>query len=320
MSLFVLKALFLSVFTSNAPEFIITFTYNNVQLLAMPFLKLFKKKVIYVSTMDFNAAEKSGNLLKKILYVIDFQLTKLLYKFSSVIVTSSEALAESYNDFLLPDNKVRVIVNGVDTTRFAPISTDKKNLLRKKLTLPEDAFIFLYVGLRTERKGIRLLIESWKIHNQHFPNDLLLLVGNDKPEATSREFNQYWSTEKKKISNGSTRMILRDSSSGIEEYFGVADCFVFLSEKEGMPNVLLEAMSSGLPIILNKFQGFSEVYGRHLGQFYMASNGLKAVLDSMEQVRINNELRNTLALEARSYAVEHFDITKSIKKYLNILK
>jgi glycosyltransferase involved in cell wall biosynthesis len=119
----------------------------------------------------------------------------------------------------------------------------------------------LFVGLKVERKGILDLMESWKLFYKNMPDHYLLMVGDEKSSASDPDYNKHWEGIKKEIENPELRIINRPNHPAIEEYFYSSDIFIFLSKKEGMPNVVLEAMSAGLPMIITEFEGFSDDYG-----------------------------------------------------------
>ena len=87
----------------------------------------------------------------------------------------------------------------------------------------------------------------------------------------------------------------------VEVYLRASDVFVFPSQREGMPNAVLEAMASGLPVILTPFTGLSEDFGKPGQEYLLAERDPKALAAQITKLLENDELRNNLGLHARNW-------------------
>lgn len=320
-TLFIFKAIWAVCMARNKPDALLTFTCNSFQLWIFPFLKIRNIKLIYISTMDFNTLYKSGENLFTLMYNrLHFSLYRLLYLNLHAIVTSSAKLAESFKPFNLPAGKVVYIHNGVNLERFYPVNQFEKQLIRRDLGIPEEGRIVLYVGLKTERKGLLDLYETWQLYHKKFPLDYLLLIGNEKREVNLPDFNQRWEAIKQRIQvDNSIRILLIDNVDNVEKYFQSADLFIFLSYKEGMPNVLLEAMASGLPIITTAFQGFSNDYGIPGEHIVLVERTPSIIATQIETVLNDAKFCQLLASNALNKIKEDGALTKSVGFYLKLI-
>lgn len=320
---FISKALLLILRRGGRRSNVLSFGFQTYQLWIIPWLKFFFGfKLFYINTMSAHTQFWPGeSTIARIWNRAHQSLYHILYRLIDGVVCSTAALAGQMRPLGLREDKTFIINNGVDTSRFRPLPAEEKTALRQELGLPSNALLFLFVGLKTERKGIRELCEAWeKVVGPDNPHDAkLLLVGDEKEEASSLAFNQWWQAY---MHSGIPQSIhILPGTRNIAPWFQTADVFVFPSKKEGMPNVLLEAMSCGLPVIMNRFIGYStDDYGEpgktHLLFSHQENN--EELSSNISSIIDNDELRDRLSQGARSHAKEHFDLQVSIIKYLKL--
>lgn len=157
----------------------------------------------------------------------------------------SEELAEKMRENGAPTERVTVISNGVDTTKFRPIPMLEA---RKNLGLPADRRIIIGVGNTIERKGFHLTIEAMpKIHTQ-FPNALFVIVGGE-----ARWGHDYSAQIRDAIQRtGMSEHVIMAGEKHPEElyqWYSSADVFTILSSREGSPNAPNESLACGVPIV-----------------------------------------------------------------------
>ena len=143
------------------------------------------------------------------------------------------------------------IFNGVDISRFnPPPSADAKTRIRKALGLPVDKKILLTCGGVSRRKGIDFLLDVWLEVSTSMENAVFVLLGpTDKvEEGYSGTFigEIIARTKEEPFRNN---VILCGTVSNVEDYMKAADVFSFAGRQEGSPNVIREAMASGLPVV-----------------------------------------------------------------------
>ena len=135
------------------------------------FLRLKKIKCIKNVTMMPGKLEKN---------IKNFIFKQLNYNVFSKLYCISDAMKERLINFNINLNKIMTIPNGVDTSIFYPIiSEHDKVQLRRKLGLPLDKKIVLYVGFLIQRKGVDLLLDSWSSVVKE-NNACLVMVGPKK--------------------------------------------------------------------------------------------------------------------------------------------
>ena len=101
----------------------------------------------------------------------------------------------------------------------------------------------------------------------------------------------------------------------VETYLRASDIFVFPSQREGMPNVVLEAMATGLPVLLTPFVGLAADFGQAGREYLLAPREAQAVAANLADLLENDGLRLTLGQQARNWVREHLSIETSLDRY-----
>ncbi len=140
------------------------------------------------------------------------------------------------------------IPNGLKLSGMGRATAEEKADLRARLGLPIEALIVLYVGRFAQYKGVLDLVGVWECEAP--PPAWLLLVGS--ATATEKPVGEL-------LLPG--RVLARDFTSRISDYYRAADIFVLPSHAEGMSNALLEAMASGLPCVATRVGAAEEMLG-----------------------------------------------------------
>lgn len=155
-----------------------------------------------------------------------------------------------------PD-RTRTIVNGFDTGVFHP---RPRAAMRGKLGLPADGRTIVYVGRLVATKGLLELVEAFGALAARDPRLDLALVG----DGVMRE--QLRAAIRAAGLDGRVRMPGAMEPAGVAEWIGAADLLTLPSWSEGYPNVVVEAIACGRPVVATDVGGTREIVD--------ASNGL----------------------------------------------
>jgi glycosyltransferase involved in cell wall biosynthesis len=152
--------------------------------------------------------------------------------------------------------RVRTIPNGVDSTLFQP---RERAAARRSLGLPEAGTYLLTVGSLSERKGAHLVLEALARLTPQFPDLRYLLVGGAGAEGNEGEVLRRQAEEL----GVAGRVVFAGPRRREElpDWYNAADLFVLPSSLEGCPNVVVEALASGTPVVATPAGGIPQLLG-----------------------------------------------------------
>lgn len=154
------------------------------------------------------------------------------------------------------ENRIHYLPNGVDTDRFRPASPGEREELRRMLGVPTDRPLVLTAGVFDRRKNIGWLIEEWARHKGFTTEASLLAVG---PQSREDADGSFLASLRELAGKNEGIVRIMGQVNDIERYYRAADAFILPSHSEGMPNVVLEAMASGVPCVASRVSGTLEL-------------------------------------------------------------
>jgi len=219
-----------------------------------------------------------------------------IWKKASALVACSEGLKERSLRFM-PSVSIDVIPNGVELDRFFPAEAAvKSNVLR-----------LLTVGRLSVTKRIEMLIDAVEILHRTACKLRLTVVGGGQTERHLRKI-----VTERELSDV-IEITGRIDSETMPEVYRQNDIFISASMQEGMSNAMLEAMSSGLPIVTTRCEGLAEL---------IDGNGLIVEQDKVEEIakaikRLADDSRlyKQMSTAARKQA-EKFDWANVASSYI----
>jgi glycosyltransferase involved in cell wall biosynthesis len=179
-------------------------------------------------------------------------ITRLLPSASAVVTRSAE-LARLLAESGLPRERLHPIYNGIDLDLFQP---GDRSAARRELHLPANAPVILFVGNFYGIKNPDIAVKALaRLSSPEFKTPpVLVMVGGGKLEAQIRELAASLSVADRVILAG------RTDAAGVARHMQVADVLCLPSTNEGVPNVILEAFASGLPVVASRVGGIPEVH------------------------------------------------------------
>ncbi len=200
-------------------------------------------------------------------------------------------------------------VSGVDLTRFKP---NKKifSEIRNSLLIPDDAFVFIYLGRLSKDKGILDLANAFStIENK---NVYLLFVGPDEGGFVDQ------------IKRINVRKLDRIKFLGFtkepERYLACSNVLCLPSYREGFGSVIIEAAAMGIPSIASRIYGIVDAtIHNQTGILHRPGDidGLKLAMDKMLQ---DQDLYKRLSSGSRRRAIERFDAAIITSEWINFYK
>ncbi|ADG94194.1 glycosyl transferase group 1 [Arcobacter nitrofigilis DSM 7299] len=266
----------------------------------------FKSKVIISERAMPSLQHKNG-----VQGFINKFLIKRLYRKADIVIGNSKGnCRDLVNNFNIQE--VKTIYNLIDLKII-------KELSKECVNYRDEKFTFITIGRLDRGKNHKILIESMEDIDAK-----LYIIGDGELRDTLEK-----QIESLNLQN---KVILLGKQSNPYKYLVQSDCFVFSSLYEGLPNVLLEALSCGLPIISTDCQsGPREILAPNSDLHFQIEddieiseygvltplNDIKRLSTAMKLIINDEDLRNKYRNKAKNRASD-FDIKKIIKKFEDV--
>ena len=205
--------------------------------------------------------------------------------------------------------KAELITLGIRDDLFAPVPDENRRKLRNYLEVANDEIVFSFLGTVSKRKGFDLLLEAFSILSQENEKVKLWVIG-----PYTKEDNQNISGSSKNFfdqllnTNNRIRFLGRiDDRSYLASLLGSSDVFVFPSRREGFGLAPVEAMAAGVPVIISRIDGVTDLANVE-GEtgFYIDVGDVPALIEAMRKLANDRELRARMGMAAHKRAVKHF--------------
>jgi glycosyltransferase involved in cell wall biosynthesis len=193
--------------------------------------------------------------------------------------------------------------SGVDTAEFVPRSSPADAGARLALGLPADDLLVVMVSRLLRAKGVLEYAAAARMVRETDPTVQFLLVGPADAESvdtlTAQELAEMASAVSWLGPRGDVKEILR-----------LADVFVFPSfYREGVPRVLLEAASTGLPLVAADVPGSRDVVADGVNGYLVRPRDARAIGEAVLRLAGSSGLRRSFGERSRELAVSRFDLT-----------
>ena len=171
-----------------------------------------------------------------------------LHHYALLRIPTVVACAKSINNTNLRNAPQSFVIhNGVELDGLGgSVPKDGKATARRVLNLPENGRLFVYAGPLISRKDPEFLVRT--ILSRTSKYDMLCLLGNGPLLSACRQ-----------LAGENQNIFLPGEVSDVTDYFRAADLFISASRAEGMPNAVLEALATGLPVVLSDIPAHREI-------------------------------------------------------------
>ena len=198
---------------------------------------------------------------------------------------------------------------GIDLEYFDPQKVSR-GFLRCELGIPQEDFVFIFVGRIVADKGVNELVNAFDKLSKEKSNVHLVLVGGEEDLNPIKEDSRNIITRNKQIYAVGERMDVRP-------YLMDADAFVFPSYREGFGMVLIEANAMGVPTISSNIIGCNEVVIDGVNGELIPQKNSMALYDKMKEWSEDPVKVKQMSHLSRGTVVERFNRSLVWKNYLD---
>ncbi len=215
------------------------------------------------------------------------------------------------NHYKIPSDMVELIYQGTEVDRFTSTDESKKEAFNR-YSLPENAFpILASVGSFEERKGQVVLLKAVaQLAKDKLPNVHVMMVGDGPDENMLKE-----KTKELGLENNVTFFPFTREPNYIFERIDILTLPSLY--KEGLPNVILEAMSMGLPTIASNMAGIPEVVIDDETGYMVKPGDEQELIDAIIKLSKSKEQCLQMGINARKLVSDKMDKKNQFQAFID---
>jgi len=236
----------------------------------------------------------------------------MIKRANRVIAVSDFTRRELIKYYNIPENRIRVVHNGVDTCKFQPVEDKQK--VKAELGLNPDDTIILSVGRLYARKGLFTLIEAMPAVVKRFKRVKFVISGKGQ------------SDEMAKLNAYAKHLGVRDNivftgyypDKKLPKLYQAADVFAFSTFYEHHPFAVLEALATGLPVVTTTVGGIAETIETGKNGLLVKPSNTKQFSEALMYLLEHKAEADEMGIRARKTIVEQYDWSILVKKTIQV--
>ena len=226
-----------------------------------------------------------------------------------LVITPSKHLKNIVNKWGVSNKKIKVIYNGT--------FIDSSKIINNKLTT--DNLKFITVGSLAPWKNINIMLEAFSEYKKQNKRFTFYIVGSGPEEKALKNLTKKLNLEKEVVFTGQL------NKEALGEHYQNSNIYIQGSSYEGLPHVILEAISHNLSIISTPIGGTNEVLlGGKNGWIWKLHDSFKPqkseLLNIIEEMTDNIKKDTFLKQNAMEHLCELFNEEENLNSYIEILK
>jgi len=238
---------------------------------------------------------------------------------SAVVALNSKDVKRLRN-IGVSQKRIYQIPNGVDTERFRPVTKEERRNAKRDLGLPQDRFVISFVGILCQRKGVLELVQAYRqVADESSKSSYLVLAG--PCDANVQEVDSdYVKQVRQHVNQMDEQVCITGTIDHVPVLLRASDIFVLPSYAEGMPNVLLEAMATGLPCIATEIPGIKDLIDNEVEGLLVKPGNIDGLQAALHRLKAESELRLSLGRAARQRIEEYCSVDATARQYIRLFQ
>ncbi|HEY0961583.1 MAG TPA: glycosyltransferase [Pseudomonadales bacterium] len=240
---------------------------------------------------------------------------RLACRFADLVLVNAHSIREWLIEDGYPADKVRIIRNGIDLSRYSGKAGETG--VRQELGLPPDAPLVLMLSRLNPQKGVDDFIKAAAMVRLQRPDVRFLLIGEKLtyqgdgfgPDAPYHNY-----LHELCVNLGvDDRIVFTGHRSDVPALLAEGAISVLPSHSEGLSNTLLESMTAGLPIVATRVGGNPELVEDGLNGILVPPQAPATLANAILRILADPALAERFSTAARAKATQHFAMDKMIR-------
>jgi len=229
-----------------------------------------------------------------------------VFRRASMVIANSERVGDfTVAYYGVSRSRLRVVPNGVAMGEYAGAG-EERAASRGDLGLPPTAVVGGTLGRLSREKNLGLFVETAAALARESPSLAFLLVGGGP------EFEPVRAAVRSLGMEG--RILLSGPRADVPRVLAALDYFIMTSDTEGLPNAIMEAMASGLPVVSTRVGGVPELVADGETGLLVAAGDAGAMLDAARRIALDAGLRRAMGEAGRRRIAEGFSVERMVER------
>lgn len=233
-------------------------------------------------------------------------IDRFLARWTDRVVGNSDAVVDFYRRAGIPEGKLCRIYSGIQPDE--PPAIDRA-AVRAELGLPPDAPLALFAGRLYPQKGVDDLLFALDLLQHVRPNLRTLIVGDGPLRARLEETARLFQLHQDR------RVQFLGHREDVPRLLAASDLLVLPSKYEGLPNVVLEAMTQGKPVVATAAPGTTEVVRDEVTGLLVPVGDRTALARALRRVVDDPVLAGRLGQAGRDHVAAHLQLSTMIDSF-----
>lgn len=249
-----------------------------------------------------------SNMKRKVYIFIERLLSKFTDKI--IVISNKENIVAKENNICRKNNKIEVIINGIDVEKYSNIKFDYSKF-RKKLEIPEAVKVIGMVGRITFGKGPDVFVKVAEKISKIYKDCFFIIVG----DGEERESIEKLIKEK----NLREKFLITGWVDNVYEYINIFDIAMLLTRWEGFGLAIAEYMISGKPIITTNVGAVPELINNNQNGILVDINDSDDIVNKLIKLLEDDKLCESLSLNAKNRVIRNFDIRRVVIEHERVI-
>jgi glycosyltransferase involved in cell wall biosynthesis len=267
---------------------------------------LYKKPVVFYNHMlewEVYPQSQGFNILKTPINRLTKFMSFFYYNMCKVIIVPSVEHAELLNVMKIKSIK-KVVHLGVDINKYRP--AEDLAAAKQKLGIDPKKFVIGYAGRLSLEKDPKTLYRGFMRYAKKYPESLLMIAGGGRPEL-------------EKLFSGKDNILLTGLKDNLAPYYQAMDIYVLCSLTETTSLTTMEAMASGLPVIVTPVGFIKEYLNDGSNGLLFPKQNSYVLSQKLDYLKENKDARDHLGKKARETIVENYSWEKTAAGIIKVL-